>query len=199
MNYSTQKSPDKNYCLNCGHPNPLWAVTCEKCYKKLNPVDGVDFSKVRINRSRPGCVTAYAVFLFFGAGTMALAGVIFALLFFGNTNGASSIWTRMGFAPLGAPGTIGISLILGLTMLFIIFYIVIGWGLWNLKNWARILVIGLHSLGLCSALYSIFSVIFNFANKGAGSPMVSISGGLFNLIVAGIIIYWFSTNGDYFN
>jgi hypothetical protein len=57
-------------------------------------------------------------------------------------------------------------------------------GLWKLKNWARILII--IGSGI-SALSNIIAVLF-----GDFSALVG-------LVVAGIFIYWFSTNGYYFD
>ena len=189
--------PDVITCLNCGHPNPLWNITCEKCYKKLATPDGVDFSSHRIRRSRPGCVTAYAILLFLGAGLMALGGIVIAILLFGSSATLKSM--NLGASSLGAMSALGGIIAFLICSLFVVFYIVLGWGLWNLKNWARILVIIIQSLGLCGNIFSIIAPILNLSSNTHANPLATLSGGVFGLVLGGIIIYWFGSHGEYFN
>jgi hypothetical protein len=199
MDNSLQPAPDKNYCLHCGHPNPLWVDNCEKCFKKLTPVDGVDLSTRKINRSRPGCVTVYAVLLFIQAGWSVLGGVLFMFIMNAGMLSSTPELSEMGienFRTLGTIGLILLFIIIGLTFLV---NVLMGWGLWNLKNWARILVIALHGLGLCVTLGSIIISFIANTSRNTGNPMAMLFGGFFNLVIAGTIIYWFLTNGDYFD
>jgi len=197
---TTQPAPDKNYCSNCGHPNPLWAVACEKCFKRLTPVDGVDFSKLKVMRSRPGCITAYAILLFISAGLAVLGGAAFVIMTI-ELRSPSSPLAQSGLGSQPWWGFIS-TFALAASVISVGFNLFMGWGLWNLKNWARILVIVLTSLGALGSLGSLVSLVamtvLNPSNNHA-NPMATLVSSLINLVIAGIIIFWFSTNGDYFH
>ncbi|MBN1995370.1 MAG: hypothetical protein JW953_21965 [Anaerolineae bacterium] len=62
----------------------------------------------------------------------------------------------------------------------VILSLVLAWGLWHLKNWARIMVIVVLSL----------AILAGFAAGGfAGIAM---------LALLGYVVYWFASNGEYF-
>jgi hypothetical protein len=200
MNISPNSKTDVITCPGCGHQNPIWNTTCEKCYKKLSNSAVSDITNRRIIRSRPGCITAYAILIFIGAGFTALSGLILATLFFVGTKGTDINTQLFGGRDIGAVGTIGLFVMLGIIAFITLLYIVLGWGLWNLKNWARWIVIVLTGMGICGNLLSFIQPFIRSSANSQGTPIIAtISGGLFSIVLSGIIIYWFSTNGDYFN
>jgi hypothetical protein len=64
----------------------------------------------------------------------------------------------------------------------VVLSVVLAWGLWYLKNWARIIVIILLSV-------AIF----------AGFVLGGLLAGIILLLIFGYIIYWFASNGKFFN
>jgi uncharacterized membrane protein (DUF2068 family) len=189
---------DKITCPSCGYVNPIWNIACEKCYKKLAASGVSDFATNRIKRSRPGCVTAYAILMFLGAGLMAFSTMIISLVFLAGNNTVALKNQNLGLNNLGSIGTIGFVFIFGFIAILIVFYIIIGLGLWNLKNWARYLVIVLQGIGLLGNIISIFRSFIDSSNA-QGNPIAAISGSLFSLVLGGIVIYWFGAHGEYFS
>jgi len=138
--------------------------------------------------------------LFVGVGFTVFSGFLFSLLMVGKNNGDSLSSDVLGLGKLGTTGIVGAVIVLGFCAVFAIYYFVLGWGLWNLKNWARIIVIISQGLGLLVNLLAIIlPLLIAAVAKTPGSSLVSITSGIFNLAVTGIVVYWFSTNGDYFN
>jgi hypothetical protein len=80
--------------------------------------------------------------------------------------------------------------------------LLIAWGLWRLKNWARILVIVFQALGLVGNIFSMISTLL--APSSAYSEFTAVSSygtictTLVTFAVGGYIIFWFGTNGEYF-
>jgi hypothetical protein len=128
-------------------------------------------------KERPGCVTAYAVLLFIGAGILVLAGLI------------------GGISLINYKPALGVIYIVG-GLLFAIFYFFLGRGFWRLQNWARITIIVLQSLGIVVGLVELCYV---FSMAGANISPVSIITLLISFGLGGYIIYWFSTHGDIFH
>ena len=137
---------------------------------------------------RPGCVTAYAVLLILGAGLAALVGL---------SGGAS-------FSELGSAvaGTIT-------TAAFVVaaIYVVAAIGLWQLKNWARILILIISGLGTASSILTLVSVFLT--PTGNVSPYylqssyytgmaLSFVTGLIGLGINSTIFSWFRKNKQYF-
>jgi hypothetical protein len=90
----------------------------------------------------------------------------------------------------------------GLTGLFVIILasgiavleIVIAKGLWELKNWARILVIVLQSLSIVTGLISL-CLYFSDSSSGSG---IRLAGRIIGIIINAYIVYWFASNDEYF-
>jgi len=109
---------------------------------------------------RPTGVTILSVLGFIGAGMLVLAAIA---MFLGGAF-LSNVATRPG---LGALAGIG-GAIVGVVFLgFAAFYVVTALGLWNLQNWARVLVIVLlgisvlfSALGMLGALVHIRMFLF---------------------------------------
>lgn len=101
---------------------------------------------------RPTGVTVIAILEFIGAGGCILLGI-------GTLVGASFFGAAMSQAQGGGPGG-GLFAMLG-GAISIFFFIIgaicalLGWGLWTLKNWARMVVIVLSALGLVLSLLAL--------------------------------------------
>lgn len=124
---------------------------------------------------RPGCVTAYAVLLGIAAVMLALAGWI------GGSTLMSEGDDEIGLLLLVA-GTIGAVL-----------YFVIARGLWQMRNWARVLVMVVTGLGIAGNLITMCASI---TGNAAGVGIIS---GLISVVVGGIVFFWFYDNGYLFS
>jgi hypothetical protein len=71
----------------------------------------------------------------------------------------------------------------------------IGWGLWRLKQWGRILVIVFQSLG---ALANLATLCMTLGVSSYGVEPTSLCSSIAGLAVNGYIIYWFASNGEHF-
>jgi hypothetical protein len=137
-------------------------------------------------RERPGCVTAYAVLLFISAGLAALGGLIAGL----------SMMSDSAYQFMGLGIMVVILIVAGL-------YFLLGRGLWQLKNWARIIVMILQGLGLLGSLLSMCNALSLTSNPGfygyQSDPTGSIIGGIVGLAIGGYILYWFAVHAEYFD
>ncbi len=140
-----------------------------------------------IPTKRPGCVTAYAVLLILGAGLFALTGL---------SGGVS--FSELGSA---AAGTITIA-----AFVVAAIYVVVAIGLWQLKNWARILILIISGLGIASGILALISVFLTpvgnvpaylQSSYYAGKAMALITG-LISLGINSTIYEWFRKNKRYF-
>lgn len=125
---------------------------------------------------RPGCVTAYAVFLGLGAA-LYFGGIVFAALvavFIGDTTGMSV-------------GAVAIQLaVAGLCF-------VMSRGLWRLRNWARIAVIVVQSVGI---VFFLLRLVASWEGRDASFVL---GAAVISVVINGYFIYWFVSHGEYFN
>ena len=156
---------------------------------------------------RPGCLSVYAVLLGL-SGVLGLGSILFLGVVFGLSG--DTIKEALSMVP-GVPlpfdmGQLGLPIVvpLALSLLMSILCLALAVGLWHLKNWARITVIVLNSLGLLGALVQAASTILAVrqavAVTGAQAfPLPVMCGLLFGLVVTGYIIFWFVANGELFD
>jgi hypothetical protein len=134
------------------------------------------------DQERPGCVTAYAIFLWFGSVLIALSAIF-----------------SFAFAPAKiSGGAMVVVLLLGMTLVLA----AIGIGLWQLKNWARITLIVLLSLGiLFNSITAITAMVApeNLGDFGNQQAPAIICGFVFGLAINLWMITWFARNGRYFH
>jgi hypothetical protein len=138
-------------------------------------------------QKRPGCVTAYAILLLLGAGICGLFGV---------SDGAASA----GIDPSMSAGIAG-GAIFGALL-----NVVVSIGLFQLKNWARILVLISTGLGIAYSVLNLISVFLLPAGSSAAylpssyynAKAMSLIVGFIGLIVNSTIFDWFKKNGKYF-
>ncbi len=133
---------------------------------------------------RPTGVTILAVLNFLGAALYILIGLGFIL-------GMGILGGLMGQAGgEGSAGAMGMMMGLGAVagVIFIVLSLIpllIGWGLWKLKNWARIVCLVLMALGALAALAGV-------AIAGLAGEMISAG---FNVIFLALYawILWYLT------
>ncbi len=209
-NRRTSLRDNYKYCLACGHGNPPWRNNCERCKTELEDLPEEMGAEPR---ERPGCVTIYAILLAISA-LITIGGGI--LLGFGgsmlrqyfNEALASQQFNpellKQGWnsAFLNQIMSIIIPGILVFTFLAGMVNLLIAWGLWWLKNWARILVIVFQALGLLGNIFSMITTLLApssaYSEFATTSSYGTICMTLVSFIIGGYIIFWFGTNGDYF-
>ncbi len=165
------------YCPSCGHPNPSWRSVCENCQAQLATPDR---PYAPAHWERPGCVTAYAVLLWIGAALVGIGGPIVGLAIASETGDGVLLSLFIAAVAIGAAAL----------------NVVIGWGLWHLKNWARILVIVFQGLGALSNLASLCLALGISSGEVETASLCSTIGGL---ALSSYIIYWFASNSEYFS
>ena len=77
----------------------------------------------------------------------------------------------------------------GLSIFYLIlgaFGIVIAYGLWNLRNWARVIVIILSALGILWSL-GMVGMMLSFPNH---STMPAIAAGIAGIVIYALIIFY---------
>ena len=125
---------------------------------------------------RPGCVTAYALLLGIAA-TLLGGAVIFSVIVAVLTGDTAGM-------PAG-----GLAILLALAGLEFL----IATGLWRLRNWARMAVIVLHSLGIVLGLLALVTTL-----DGADVAL-SLGTTLIGVGISSYIIFWFASHGQYFD
>jgi hypothetical protein len=124
---------------------------------------------------RPGCLTAYALLL----GLVAIlhsAGVIFYIM-------VAVIFQDTAGLPVG-----GLALQLAVALVEVL----IAWGVWRLRSWARTAVIVLQSLGIVAILLGVG------ASLEGPDAALTLGAVLIGVGISGYIIYWFASHGEYF-
>ena len=140
--------------------------------------------------SRPGCVTAYAILLWIGAPAVVVIGIVMALA----SRDLFGLVVLIGFYFLERALNIDSWNLFETVLIGIYFWmaaalnVVAGIGLWKMKNWGRILIIVLHSLGIAaSVLLSGCATLF--VAKNVAVPAVC--GLLVGIGVSIYMISWF--------
>jgi uncharacterized membrane protein (DUF2068 family) len=98
---------------------------------------------------RPTGVTILAVLAFIGAGLL-VVGALFGLM-------GGMLVSAMGSSSMGMLAGVGAAVIAVFLLIAAAVDIVVGVGLWKLKNWARIITIVLIGIGLLGSVLSIIS------------------------------------------
>jgi uncharacterized membrane protein (DUF2068 family) len=121
---------------------------------------------------RPAGVSVLAILSFIGAGLTVLVALAFIM-------GSAAISQMVG----GGPGTamfVGLGAIGGILILcFAALYVVVGIGLWTLKNWGRLLMLILAAIGLIFGALGLLSALMH----------LRIVGLVWQLIVCGIDVW----------
>jgi len=116
---------------------------------------------------RPGCVTAYAVLLGIGAILAGLLGILaIIMLISGEDLSAASAIFFLVAAVLD---------------------FLIARGVWRLKNWARIAIIVVQSLGMLISLLGLLA------------EALPVFGTVIGLGISSYIVYWFASHSEYFD
>jgi uncharacterized membrane protein (DUF2068 family) len=128
------------------------------------------------NRQRPTGVTILAVLYFLGTACLILAGMLLAVgLSFAGTSadqaGATAFLAGMG--------------IVGAVLMFIIagVYGLLGWGLWSLKSWARLVVLIFAFIGLG---FGVLSLMGSMMTMHMGAVVI----GLLPIAIHGLVAWY---------
>ncbi|MGO9588822.1 MAG: DUF2127 domain-containing protein [Candidatus Acidiferrales bacterium] len=132
---------------------------------------------------RPTGVTILAVLAFIGAGLL-VVGALFSLL-------GGMLVSTMGASRMGMLAGVGAAVIAVFLLIAAAVDIVVGVGLWKLKNWARIITIVLTGIGL---LGSVLSIISPFEHMHIFLFVFLIRRLIFAAIYAWILWYLFQPN-----
>src|SRR5262245_65949585 len=109
---------------------------------------------------RPVGVTILAILDFLGAALCVLGGI--GMLVGGGAI-ATAINQQAGSSGAGAGLVAAMGAGLGVVMLvFAAIYALVGWGLWALKNWARIITIVLLVIGIGFSLLGLVGTLTHF-------------------------------------
>jgi hypothetical protein len=189
-------------CPHCGSFNDESAATCYMCKKELpasagrpaavqEPVSARPAAALEGRAAafrRPGCVSVYAILTFLSG----IFGVVMALFLPTFLASNSSILLDPSNYPSGANPldpeflTFMQTYVMAYSIIVFLFSIVtflLGWGLWTMRNWARILIL------ISQGLLSIVSTNGNLLVCGVNS---------LSLVFPGIVFVWFLLNRKLF-
>lgn len=128
---------------------------------------------------RPGCVSAYAILMWIAGGIYIIGSFFVAIPTASIPDGGAGI-AVFTFVCMG---------------LFAAIPILVGIGLWRMKQWAWWLVVIGQSLGVLGAA---LNVVFSLLVPDGETASFSIGGSIFGGLLNGAILYWFITNRHYF-
>jgi hypothetical protein len=198
-------------CPSCGSYNDDTAAVCYFCKKPL-PVSPDRAGKISslpaaaigtgerrrgIAYQRPGCVSAYALLTLLGGGLGILAFILF--LVNPSTFNFSDLSAQLRNTGEIDPDLLRILpaywvFILISMLIFSLLNLFVGWGLWTMRNWARVYILVTQGLGVLSGIPLLFFSIM--ASKGN----ICVCGGyLLPLIISGYIFLWFLENRRLFH
>ena len=120
---------------------------------------------------RPGCVTAYALLQGIGGLLIIIAGLVL-MSDLGGGGGALMFLFMLALGGLG---------------------FAVAWGLWNMKNWARLVVVAFTSLGVIG---NVISMCATFSSGDGGATIIGV---LVGIGIGGYIAYWFYDNKSLFS
>jgi hypothetical protein len=187
---------DANRCAECGgevidlhvvsnliqSPAPSQPAS-QSVTAATTPQPGVAPSYPSIEaKTRPGCITIYAILLFLGSASFLCGGI------FGSTN---PLIESEVFSSLAAGISMG---------LMGVFMLLLAIGLWRLKNWARIAVIIMQSLAIIGSIFSAYKALTTTStslNQNV-SPVLTIVVAIIAISLQITILSWFARNGRYF-
>ena len=110
---------------------------------------------------RPGGVTFIAILDFLGAAIC----ILLAITMMVGGGFVANLMSQSGGQGAGAGAGLfaGLGVVMGVVFLVIaIIPILVGWGLWKLKEWARIVSIVFAVLGIVSNLFRLLTVLVHF-------------------------------------
>jgi len=108
---------------------------------------------------RPTGVSVLAILSFIGAGLTVLVALAFMM---GSATISQMVGGGRGSAMLVGLGVVGGVFILGFAAL----YLVVGFGLWTLKNWGRLLMLILAAIGLIFGALGLLTALMHFHIMG---------------------------------
>jgi hypothetical protein len=163
-------------CPSCGYLNPSWRSECEQCRVNLKSPNRSAYTS---GHDRPGCVTAYAILLGVTGGIVGIGGLFGGCSLIGDSrNGDGALGLLIIVCGGGAA----------------ILNFLLAKGLWDLKNWARITLIVLQSLGILGNLIRMCGFLSDPSNYSG----IEMFGAIIGTAISGYIIYWFADNSGYF-
>jgi uncharacterized membrane protein (DUF2068 family) len=111
---------------------------------------------------RPVGVTILAILYFLGALCGVLGGI--GVIAGGGFMATLANQAQAQASGAGAAGLIaGLGAVFGVILLVVAaIYALLGWGMWKLKNWARILTIILLALGVAFELFGLVGIVAHF-------------------------------------
>jgi hypothetical protein len=130
---------------------------------------------------RPTGVTVIAILQFLGAGVLLLGGLVFML----GMGAIGALMAQRGNASGLSMGMLaGMGAVIGVVMIvFAVLYGVVGYGMWNLKNWARIVTLVFTVLGAMIQLFGLLSSLLHF-------HIFALIWGSFWLGIHGLVIWY---------
>jgi hypothetical protein len=136
-----------------------------------------------------GCVAIYAGIMGFSAVLAALGGLVLTGMAVSDSYRASPLMS-------------GIAIVMAYAMAIV--YGTVAFGLWNLQNWARIVVLVIHGFGVLSGLFSLSTVLLGlFTVVDSSRFNVTVTPAMLGVIVPllanGVIFHWFWVNGNRFD
>jgi len=111
---------------------------------------------------RPVGVTVLAVLQYLGAAFLVLMGVLMMVAF--SVFGPAIMKAAGAAGSVGGMAMAGLGVFLGILFFFFVaIAALLGWGMWGLKNWARIVTMVLSALGLLGAAFGLLSGLMHFS------------------------------------
>ena len=197
-------------CPSCGSYNDETASVCYFCRKPL-PISPDRAGKIRpgsasdigasgrrrgVAYERPGCVSAYALLILLSGGL----GILAFILFLAD---ASSFDVSNLSSQLNSTGKIDPNMlrllpaywmfILISMLVFSALNLFIGWGLWTMRNWARVYILVTQGLAVLSGIPLLFFSIM--VSKG---NLFVFGAYILPLLFSGYIFIWFMENRKLF-
>lgn len=149
---------------------------------------------------RPGCITLYAAWLAFSGAMGALSALALVAL-------GPAVFSRLAIEESSLPSGVGQGIVwaaAGIMLVFSLAYLILAFGLWTMRNWARIIVLVLSILGLLATVGQAVASLTGMGQLAAQTGMSQMSTFFLCAIIpefaiSGYIIFWFWANRELFS
>jgi uncharacterized membrane protein (DUF2068 family) len=190
-------------CPHCGSFNEDTATVCYFCKKELpqgadrpQPIPSPS-SPDPANRNRtpdyrrPGCVTVYTILIFL-SGLLGMCSALYLPSIVAN-DPLVLAEKYPEIRTLDPQALAVFSSVFKYYLVFLFVYsvgtILVGYGLWTMRNWARVVIIIVQGLSLAASLFALF---YTIAQSGGSLLVCGINS--LSLVIPGWVFFWFFLN-----
>lgn len=196
-------------CPHCGSKNAESAAVCYVCKKELprsaaspqSPAAAAAPNREKTPEDsfpgyrRPGCLTAYALLIFL-SGILGICSALYLPAFVAK----DPMLLAGEYPEIRELDPQALGIFMGFLKYYLVFFflysvgmLLVGWGLWTMRNWARIIILVVQGFSLAVSLLALF---YSIAVSGVNLFVCGVYS--ISLIFPAWVFLWFFLNRRHF-